>query len=69
MNAINPYLKFAVAILGAVVTSLTTIYSGAHWLPVVTSVATAISVYLTPNIFPMSAAKQVKTSAAPFTGE
>jgi len=50
MNALNPYLKAAVAILGTVVTSLTIYYPDAQWLPVVTSVVTALTVYLTPNL-------------------
>jgi hypothetical protein len=50
MNPLNPYLKFIVALLGAAVTSLAVIYPAAHWLPVVTSMVTAVSVYLTPNL-------------------
>ena len=50
MAAVNPYLKFIVAVLGAVVTSLSIYYSGARWFPILPSVVTALTVYFTPNI-------------------
>lgn len=63
MNAINPYLKFIVALIGALVTGLSVYYSGAHWFPVVTSVATALTVLVTPNVASETVTKK------PFTGE
>ena len=50
MEAFNPYLKFIVAILGAVVTGATVYYGNAHWLPILVSVATALTVFVTPNV-------------------
>lgn len=50
LNALNPYLKFVVAVLGSVVTSLQVYYGTTHWLPIVSSVVTALTVYFTPNI-------------------
>jgi hypothetical protein len=43
------YLKFIIAALGAVVTVVQTVWPAAHWSVVVTTVVTAILVYLTPN--------------------
>lgn len=49
MNKLGPYLKAVVGVLGAVLTSLAPYYGSAHWYPIVTSVVTAILVYLVPN--------------------
>lgn len=57
MNRLNPYLKAVVAIIGTVLTGLSTYYGQAHWFPIVTSVVTAISVYLVPNTPSTPAAK------------
>lgn len=58
MSVINPYLKFVVAILGAVITSAGVYYGSAHWFPILTSVVTALTVYLTPNLPKVSATVQ-----------
>lgn len=52
---LNPYLKFIVALLGAAVTGASVYYSQAHWFPILTSVVTAILVYVTPNVTPAPA--------------
>lgn len=44
------YLKTIVAVLGAVVTSLAPFYGSDKWFPVVTTIVTAVTVYLVPNI-------------------
>jgi hypothetical protein len=46
---INKYRKSIVAILGAVVTVLQTVWPTSHWSIVATTVATAILVHLIPN--------------------
>ena len=43
------YLKFIIATLGAVVTVVQTVWPTSHWAVVVTTVVTAILVYLTPR--------------------
>lgn len=45
----SKYLKFVIAVLGSVLTSLAVYYAHTEWYPVVTSAFTAISVYLVPN--------------------
>jgi hypothetical protein len=44
------YSKFIVAALGAVTTALTTFYGTAHWVTVVSTVLSALVVYLVPNV-------------------
>ena len=47
---IAPYLKFAVGLAGAIVTSLlVALPQPPHWLAIVSSVVTAVSVYFVPN--------------------
>lgn len=41
--------KFIVALFGAASTDLTIYYGGSHWVPIVTSVLSAVGVYLVPN--------------------
>lgn len=43
------YLKFIISALGAVVTVVQTVWPTSHWAVVVTTVVTAILVYITPN--------------------
>lgn len=47
--AVNPYLKFIIAVLGALVIVLQTAYGAAHWAQPVAAGITAILVYLAPN--------------------
>lgn len=48
--ALQPYLKFVVSVVGAVVTSLLAVLpQPPHWLVVVSSVLTALAVYVVPN--------------------
>lgn len=47
---LNPYLKFIVALLAAVLTSLAAYYGNTAWYPVVTSAVGAVLVYLVPNV-------------------
>lgn len=49
MDKLLPYMKAIVGFLGAVLTSLAPYYGSAHWYPIVTSVVTAVLVYLVPN--------------------
>ena len=41
--------KFLVAVMGAIVTGLGTYYGSEKWTPIVTTVVTALMVYLVPN--------------------
>lgn len=50
MNWLNPYLKFVVSLIGVADTSLAAFYGSQHWYVVVTTAATAVMVYLTPNL-------------------
>lgn len=58
MSKVQPYLKFVVAIIGAVVTTALTQYPDNHavqtWGPIVTSILTAAGVYATPNKDPQA---------------
>lgn len=59
MSKINPYLKFVVALLGTVLTGLSVYYGKTEWFPIVTSVVTAVSVYIVPNTpAPVAAPKE-----------
>lgn len=57
MNSLNPYLKFVVAVFGAVMTTtlsgLAVYYGHTLWYPIVvsgvTAVAGAVAVYIAPN--------------------
>lgn len=65
MNALNPYLKFVIALASTVLTGLATYYGHTAWYPIVTSAVGTVLVYLTPNI-----PKPIPPSAKPpFTGE
>lgn len=43
------YSKFYAAVLGAVITILTTVFSTAPWEPPVVAALTALAVYIVPN--------------------
>jgi hypothetical protein len=48
--ALQPYLKFVVGVVGAIVTSLLGVLpQPPHWLVVASSVLTALAVYVVPN--------------------
>jgi hypothetical protein len=47
---LNPYLKFIVALLSAMLTSLAAYYGHTAWYPVVTAAVGAALVYLVPNL-------------------
>lgn len=51
MNSVGQYSKFIVALFGALVNGLTTYYAGSppHWLPLVITLGTAVTVFLVPN--------------------
>lgn len=55
---LQPYLKFVVAVVGAIATTALTQYPDSHavqtWGPVVASVVTALGVYATPNKDPQA---------------
>ena len=47
-----PYAKFVTATLGAAAIITTTFTGLPHWVPAALSAATAIAVYLVPNVTP-----------------
>ena len=58
MTKVLPYLKFGVAIAGAVVTTALTQYPDNHsvqtWGPIAASIVTALGVYTVPNKDPQA---------------
>lgn len=46
---INPYLKFVVALLGAIAAALQTTYGTARWEPAITAAISALLVLIVPN--------------------
>ena len=58
MNAVAPYMKTAVAILGAVLTAVMTQFPDnedvQQWGPIVSALLTALAVYAVPNRDPLA---------------
>ena len=69
VNITGQYSKFIVALFGALVDGLTSYYAGnpPHWLSLVVTLGTAITVFLVPNqpSIPAAAPNTGKTTAGP----
>jgi hypothetical protein len=49
LGSSGPYLKCIMAAFGTLLTGLSVYYGHTQWFPVVTSLVSAVSVYLVPN--------------------
>lgn len=69
MSSVGQYSKFIVALFGALVTALTNYYAASppHWLSLVVTLGTALTVFLVPNqpSGPAAAPNTGKTAAGP----